>query len=476
MTRGDSVLSDIGEYVTETRHTPVVREVDVLVAGGGIAGCFAAIAAARMGARTLVVDRFGQLGGNMGPGLIAGGTLAYFRSIVGGKPALVKEFLRRVHAARGPHLGNVRKAGAASFVATRMLLDAGAEILLSTHLCDPIVSDGTVQGLFIENKSGRQAILARTVLDASGEADVAARAGAPMLRATDVVSPEIIAAMEQLKPHFPQWSGTELSRFCGLPSFGCGFQVAGIDGARVQEDQDSGARASVDESFQQERVIEGLGTIFFSPSPSQLAARCDPESELVEGSLGASGETAVGKVRTDPGNGDHMSQLELHARLYLYEVVEQLRAAVPGFEQAYVAQVAPYLHCRGGTCIDGEYFVTAVDMLNRSRFADVIFVPALVDDRGRQIGPSCDVPFRSMLPQGLDGLLAIGRSASHRRLLRTRPNCMLYGIAAGTAAAMAARDGATARTVDRPALQQQLLDAGVYLGDQARLAELSLSA
>ena len=92
----NSEINDTHEFVNEQLQTPVAREVDVLVAGGGIAGCFAAITAARMGARTLVVDRFGQLGGNMGPGLIAGGTLVYFGSIVGGKPSLVKEFLKRV--------------------------------------------------------------------------------------------------------------------------------------------------------------------------------------------------------------------------------------------------------------------------------------------------------------------------------------------------------------------------------------------
>ena len=476
MNLGHAAPNSTCEYVTEERKTAVARVVDVLVAGGGIAGCFAAIAAARMGAQTLVIDRFGQLGGNMGPGLIAGGSLEYFGSIIGGKPTLVKEFLKRVAATRGRNSGNVRKAGAASFVATSMLLEAGAEIMLSTYLCDPIVSDGTVQGVFIENKSGRRAILARTVLDASGEADVAARAGAPMFRATDVVSPAILDAMAQLKPRFPKWSGAELSRFCGLPSFGCGYQIAGIDGARAKAFQDSEDSTSVDETFPRERELDGLGTISFSPSPGQVAATCDPGSELLEGRLEARPEMEVGKVKTDPGNGDHMSKLELHARLFLFEVVQRLRGSVPGFERAYLAQVAPYLHCRGGTCIDGEYFVTAIDMLNGSRFDDVIFVPALVDDHGRQIGLSCDVPYRSMLPQRLDGLLAIGRSASHRRLLRTRPNCMVYGIVAGTAAAMAAHDGTTARTVDMPVLQQHLLDGGVHLGDPSRLAELRLSS
>ncbi len=471
-----SKINDTYEYVTEQRRTPVAREVDVLVAGGGIAGCFAAITAAQMGARTMVVDRFGQLGGNMGPGLIAGGTLAYFGSIVGGPPALTKEFLRRVAGLRGHSRGNVHKASAASYVATKMLVDADAEITLSTFLCDPIVSDGTVKGAFIENKSGRQAILSKTVLEASGEADVAARAGAPMFRAPDVVSQDILDAMEKLKPQFPKWSGAELSRFCGLPSLGCGYQVAGIEGARAREFLDSGENDLGADPFQQEREIDGLGVVYFSPSPSQIAAGCGAESKLLQGRLEVKNETEVGKVKIDAGNGDHISKLELHARLYMFEVVEQLRTSVPGFEKAYLAQLGPYLHCRGGTCIDGEHFVTAIDMLNRSRFDDVIFVPALVDDHGRQIGPNCDAPYRSMVPKGLDGLLAIGRSASHRRLLRTRPNAMLYGIAAGAAAAIAAQDDTTARTVDMKTLQRYLLDARVFLGDASRLEALGLTS
>ena len=472
----NSEINDTHEFVNEQLQTPVAREVDVLVAGGGIAGCFAAITAARMGARTLVVDRFGQLGGNMGPGLIAGGTLVYFGSIVGGKPSLVKEFLKRVADLHGRSSRNVRKAGAASYVATKMLLDAGGEILLSTYLCDPIVSDGKVKGLFIENKSGRQAILARTVLDASGEADVSARAGAPMFRATDVVSQEILDAMEKLQPQFPEWSGPEVSRFCGLPSFGCGYQIAGVDGERARKFLDGADIESVGEQFNQERELEGIGTVFFSPSPRNIAAGCEVGTDLLEGRLEAKNEMEVGKIMTDPGNGDHISMLELHVRLYMFEVVEQLRASVPGFESAYLAQVGPYFHCRGGTCIDGEYFVTAIDMLNCSRFDDAIFIAALVDDHGRHIMPNCDVPYRSMLPKELDGILAIGRSASHRRLLRTRPNCMLYGIAAGTAAAMAAQDNTTARTVNMKTLQAHLVDAGIFLGDETRLEELGLSS
>jgi len=451
------------------RESPLAREVDVLVAGGGIAGCFAAIAAARSGARALIIERFGALGGNMGPGLIQGGSLIYFASIAGGAPALTREFWRRMEALRGPNaVSNSREAAAASYAITKMLLEAGGEMMLSARACDPLVEGQAVAGLFVETKSGRRAIRARVVIDATGEADIAARAAAPMFHPGDPVSDEVERAIEKLKPEFSNWSSAEDGRFRGTTNMGCGFQIAGIDWARAVAHEQAGNALPLGpgQNLAYEQVeVKGIGLVSLlavdSRPPKLPKGRFHPpdrSGELLEGRLEVNGPI-------DAGNAEHISALELRSRMFLFETVERLRASVPGFEQAYLLQVAPYLHSRGGTCIDGEYFVSAVDMLNRSRFDDVVFVATLVDDAGAEIGPRCDVPYRAMLPRGMDGLIAVGRSASHRRLLRTRPNAMLFGIAGGAAAAIATQTHTTPKTLDVKVLQRRLLSEGVHLGD-----------
>ena len=223
------------------REIPVIREVDVLIAGGGIAGCFAAITAARSGVRTLLIERFGALGGNMGPGLIQGGSLIYFQSISGGPPNLTREFWGRMEILRGEKVvSNSREASAASYAITKMLLEAGGEVVLSARASDPIVEGKTVTGLLVETKSGRRAIRAKVVIDATGEADLPARAGAPMFHPGEPVSDEIAHAIKKLKPEFPNWGSAEDGRFRGTTNMGCGFQIAGIDWARALAHEQAG--------------------------------------------------------------------------------------------------------------------------------------------------------------------------------------------------------------------------------------------
>ena len=185
--------------VEQEKKVPVAYDVDVAVAGSGVAGCFAAIAAARSGVETLLVDRFAYPGGNMGPGMIAGGSLTggAFKHLNGGFTGIPREFIQR-HVELGggtvpespnlgdlppsPHPGDYAKdSGIVSYTLLKMLEEAGVRCLFSTFIADPIVEDDRVCGLFVENKSGRRAVRAKVVVDATGEADVAMRAGAAMI-------------------------------------------------------------------------------------------------------------------------------------------------------------------------------------------------------------------------------------------------------------------------------------------------------
>lgn len=451
-------------FVTEPeKKIPVVYDVDVVVAGGGVAGIFAAIAAAREGADTVLVERFGYPGGNIGPGMIAGGSLSggNIRHLCGGFAGIPEEFVERHMELGGgcvpdsPNLGDLspsphpsdylKDANIAVHVALEMLEESGVTCLFSTFIADPLLEGDRVGGVFIENKSGRQAAKARVVVDATGEADLAMRAGAPVI--------------------YPQSSYYDIDKH-GPGGAGVCYVVAGIDceryGAYVKEQEALGRTT-------------GLGK---GCKGGFLTARQGPERPgHQDGTYGHDG------VR--------LSKDEIGLRMQIFETVQRWKRDVPGFEDAYLLTISPYYGARGGPCIEGEYTVTTEDLKAGRRFPDVLYlfgarawfgpVGTLRGDdpkreEARVDSPWTDFPYRAMLPKKVDGLLAVGRSASSipDTILRARMMVMHMGQAGGTAAALAVKDGVSPRELTVRRLQEKLLHDGFYLGDDARLQELGL--
>ena len=461
---------------------------DIVVAGAGVAGTFAAVAAARAGAKTRVIERFGMVGGNMGPGYMQGGSLVYFGSIRGGPTDLVREFHGRLAKRRAPmpvpwdnetdieesvgarmmRLGVTawdQEPAIASYVASKMMEEAAVDFILSAYVADPILEDGAIKGVFVETVSGRVAVHAKVVIDATGEAAVAARAGCPMLRPGDARPQETLDAIERMKKDYPHFGGAEMAKLMGTPSMGAYVLVAGVDsdayGAHLQA-EGSPCRADGHDLSRRTETIPGVGAVEFQLNRGKASAP------------GVAGLRLEIKNVPDAGDAEVLSRLEFRARLFCFETVQLMREHTPGCGNAYLVFVSPFLGCRGGTCIDGEYQLTAADMAADRRFDDVIYGSQLVTDDGRPAAHCCDVPYRVLLPRNVDGLLCVGRSASHRRLLRTRPSCMLQGQAAGMAAALSLETAATPKTLDTRELQRRLVEAGFHLGDEARLRELGL--
>jgi ribulose 1,5-bisphosphate synthetase/thiazole synthase len=173
---------------------PVVYDADVVVAGGGLSGMIAAIAAARNGAQTVLIERFESLGGISGPGVNIGGGMQgvgpvkidpredypkiwVYPEIAG----ITRALTQRLDQLKMTYRNYTEQSGAISYVVTKMVQESGVKLLLSTYVADPIMEGETVKGLFVENKSGCRAVKAKVVIDATGEADVARRAGAPVL-------------------------------------------------------------------------------------------------------------------------------------------------------------------------------------------------------------------------------------------------------------------------------------------------------
>ncbi len=484
------------QHVSEPeKRVPVVFEADVVVAGAGVAGTFAAIAAARKGARTVLVDRFGNVGGNIGPGMINNGamvsgqahpSLGFECTVYPGLYGIGKEFLNRYARQGGRSIPPYSEANypndshVASYVAQMMLEESGVQLLLSTQVADPIVDGTTVKGLYVENKSGRQAIPAKVVIDATGEADVARRAGAPILLPKDEYN--------ELDGHSPTGQGGY-------------FVLSGIDWDRHESHARQVKPADEDVEWVNERYDEAVAikhpyiVPFLRQELEKSGYKLIREIDLGMGPLKIRADTilpmrgtncAQGRVRperinrVDAGDGLHISMLEAACRRQIFETVQFWRTYVPGFENCSLLCVAPFLGARGGPSIEGEYVLTMGDCREGKHFDDVIYLygefRALAWTAERGGAKWVDVPYRVLLPKGIDGLMAAGRCASGipDTLLRNRMAVKVMGEACGIAAAMSASKGIAPKELDRKELQETLLDAGFYLGDRHRLKGLGL--
>lgn len=449
------VQPSLGFVREPAKDVPVAYDVDVVVAGGGISGVFAALASAREGARTVLIDRFGYVGGSFGPGMMSQqGPIAEHGDapasgpagdpVKGGLAGLPREFGRE-YFALGPATPErlLADSNKAAYVALKMLKEAGVTLMLSAYVADPIMEGNKVRGVFVENKSGRQAVKAKVIIDATGEADVARRAGTPILQPR--------AETYELDHHSPT-------------GMGIWAVVAGIDPVRFKgtDASEFGAKKDIGDLAQ-----VGCGGL----------VEIGPERHM----RGIKAQLVRPHPRVDAGNAEHISLLEAGVRMYIFEFVQYCRKNVPGCEDAYLLLTAPYLGCRGGPCIEGEYTLTMQDCREGKRFDDVIYrygeprAFRWMNEHGRV--EWTDVPYRVMIPKKTDGLIAVGRSASGipDTLLRNREGVMYMGQAGGTAAAMAAKSGIEPRAIDIKQLQRKLLKAGFHLGDRARLAELGLS-
>jgi len=485
------------------RKIPVAYEVDIVVAGSGISGSIAAIAAARQGAKVLVVDRFGQIGGNIGPGMWGGGTLHLaIRSSAGpededayvtrvGMGGLPEEFHRRVIFARpdaeqitdeirrkleakhynvggyrmggggGPPVpGYVIDSQVCSHVLLEMMDEAGVEALLSAYIADPILDGRKVTGLFVETKSGRLALKAKIVIDATGEADVCARAGASVIN----------------------------QKWCNL---GTWFAIGGVDGEKYTAFRDTHGEADEDD-LQWSRETLSPQTNEADPFPKlhhvlsflrkawqagefqfiRTVGDCRVTLNLHDhkfpGGISGGRTGTVGEIDFSDARG--VTLMEREHREQVYKYARFLRKYVPGFENSYLLLIAPYLNARGGRHLDGVRRVTIEDLRAERTFDDVLFV--YHDDKVKK---RCDVPYRSLVPKAIDGLLAAGR-ASHPYgpNFRARCNVLMNGQAAGVAAALCVADGVEPRDLDVKKLQKALLKLQSPMGEDDRLQELGL--
>jgi 2-polyprenyl-6-methoxyphenol hydroxylase-like FAD-dependent oxidoreductase len=451
-------------------------EWDVIVVGGGMSGSMAAVAAARNGARTLLIERDACLGGTMTNGMV--GPMMTFHSaneqVVVGLAQEVVERLQAMQASPG-HIFDTSgyvptitpyDHEAMKLVLQRMLLESGASVLFHSLVEDVVMQGTSLRGVVVRNKGGLETLSARQVVDASGDGDVAVLAGAPFQqgRASDgLVQPVSLmfkmtgVDLEMLKDYLIEHP--EVARLSprGAKPYASEPLVAVCAFDRVLQE----SIAAGDLPLQREHVL------FFSTNhPSDVIVNMSRVQHV------------------NPVDAWELTRAELESREQIFALTHFLQQHIPGFAHARVTTSGSRIGIRESRRIMGEYVLTAEDVLAGRRFEDGIARSAYPIDihapdaaEAHQDvfvpdGQDYEIPYRCLVPQNVDNLLVAGRciSTTHEAHASTRvsPNCMAFGQAAGTAAAICARQGVTPRQLDVQFLRHTLIEQRANLRREPR--------
>ncbi len=451
--------------MTRSGHEPS----DVLIVGGGNAGCAAAIAAARCGARTTLVERYGFLGGTATAAMV--GPWMTFHSgserIVGG---LAQEIVERL-VARGASPGHIHDAS--DYVPTitpfdpeahkellfEMMRESGVRLLLHAYFLEALTSEGgRVGGARVATVGGIRDLRAAVTIDASADAYVAASAGVELQQGDDCgrVQPaslmfrlshvDLAATAAYLRAN-PAEMRTSLR-----PEERTAATLTAVAGL-YDKWRDAQKRGAV-------HVPRELVSFFSSPYPDEVTVNM----------------TRV--VDIDPLDPDDLTRAEIEARGQVTELLAFFRSDVPGFENARIAATATQIGIRESRRIVGAYTLTREDVLSARTFDDAIARSAYPIDIHNPSGSgttthrlppgaSYEIPYRCLVPEYINGLIVAGRciSTTHEALASARltPTVMTLGQAAGTAAHQALEAGVEPRAIDAPELRRRLAGMGVDL-------------
>jgi hypothetical protein len=424
----------------------VVEEYDVIVAGGGPAGIGAGIAAARHGAKTLIVEQFGCLGGMMTSGLHT--HLCILKTAQGGEDFVVggvpMELCRRGEQRQYGEIAGSNydyEVEAMKRDLDDWALEAGCDLLYHSFASEAAVEDGRIVGLVVQNKSGRSLIGAGRVVDCTGDADVAASAGVP----------------------FEQ--GREADGLCQPVTLMFRVENVGWEALREYLRDDPGCRDMCRKAIEAGDMppfqTQLMGFWYTRFRPSQM------------------GVNFTNLTRVDATSAGDLTRAEIECRRQVAILLEVFRRYLPGCENIYLLDTAQVIGIRESRRIVGEYVLTMDDVLALRKFEDGIargsfFVDihspddtGLFEPRHLPKGGYYDIPYRCLVPLEIDNLLVAGRciSVTHEALGSTRVmfQCMALGEAAGMAAAMSLQQQVTPRELDARVLRRELSEAGALV-------------
>lgn len=430
-----------------SRKLKIRTQVDVLVAGGGPAGVASAVYAARNGAKTLLIERYGIVGGMATIGLMnpwSGEASGGFTGEI-----LSKLGCDYPHHDNDPSNGINRRYDPelAKQVMLETLMESGAQLMLYTSVVDVIKEGNELTGVIIESKAGREVILAKVFIDCTGDGDLAARAGVPFTKGRE--------------------SDGKMQPITLM------FRVGGVH----------------------EKAIEKFGFVEKVMVPAgdlnELAKRAVAEGDL----LFPSGHVLLYKqpvstmvtcnmtncIDADGLEPDDLTKAEIACRIQVPRILAFLRKYVPGYEDCHLIDTASMIGVRETRHIHGEYTLNEKDIMNQTVFEDRVVTKARFnfdvhnisgagEDKTYQYGNSTNfytIPYRCFIPLQIENLLISGRAISGTHMAhsnyRVMVICMAMGQATGTAAALCIRQKVKPRALDVKLLQEKMQSQGVEI-------------
>ncbi len=453
MTSDSRTAHALGTINEPARSIPIIGEYEVVVLGGGPAGIAAALASGRAGRSTVLIERYGFLGG---AGTAAGlSTFCGLHATVHGEHrrvirGVVDELLERLDRMGGlnaPHLSVQSRITAQAYdisaykIATdEMLIASGVKLLFHAYAAAiDMHSADRINAVIVETKAGRGAVRGELFIDASGDGDLAAWAGVPYEVGDgrgNMLYPTTMFRINGVDPH-----------------------KAGDAWVRIPKLMEEAAAKG--RAFPRKAAIvrPQKNPIEWRANLTQIK---NPDGSAVSGL-----------------DADQLSFGEIEGRRQCWDVFEVIREVTPGFENAYIVEIAPQIGIRETRRIRGEYQLTVDNILGCADFADTIGVNGwpveahVAGDVMFRFHPKesrgfNQLPYRMIVPARVDNLFVVGRCASMthegQSSARVSGPCYAMGQAAGAAADLALRAGVTPRALDVQALQRRLEADGVYLG------------
>ena len=466
--------------VTEPAHEiPVRAECDVLIVGGGTAGVCAAIASARNGAKTILVEQLPLPSGTMtNGGIVANSFYSTWteechdpKRVVEG---IAKEIMDRVIAKKGcpggikvdPTQNGYRRpymfiSDPEVYKATicEMLMEAGVKTYVHMFF-SKIIHDktGKPMGIIVESKSGREALLAKCFVDCSGDGDLAVSAGA--------IS----------HPFFQEYNVRPLA------SIGKVFGIANVDFDRfLCFAEEEGILVGLSrernegESFSGKQTLTRISVNFHNGKSTGQYFEGMPMRSVTFFSIHENTidfVNGIGRQNVNIKNIEELSSIEMEMQIFIQQFMEVLQTYIPGFEYAFIKSAANQIGIRASRVVETDYVPSIEEITSGVRYEDEIgnyghsdYMP--VDEKSIMHNQGFyGIPYRMILPKGLDNVFVAGRmvSTTLRSHMSTRNtvSCMIQGQAAGTAAALCVSRGETSRELPYPILREALIKGKVH--------------
>jgi hypothetical protein len=466
----------VEEIEEPSRKIPVMAKTDVLVVGGGPSGLSAALASARENVDTMLVERYGCFGGVITQAMI--GTIAWYRyaktidaggigaeferrakemggsiDILGNvkNPEMIKELENEGLMVNGESTYEVLDTEIFKYVIDVMIQEAGIVPLLHCTVVDVIMDKDRIKGVITESKSGRQAILANRVIDATGDACIAYHAGAPYRK-----NPK------------NELMGVTVNFGCSGVNIGKFLMYIYLNRGRIG---DWGETSGKEE--------DSFSTYLVEPFNKAKEAGEIPGDVTIESYW--TNYTDAGEISSfngihmkdiDPTDVWDLTKAEIEGRKRVMWAINALKKYTPGFKKARLRTIGASLGTRESRKIIGEYNITIHDVKNEARFKDSIGIcPEFIDGYGIVIMPTTgryfQVPYGIIVPQKIENLLVAGRCVAGDKLSHATTRqmccCMVTGQGAGVAAAVSNKDNVTCRQVDISKIQMILRKQNVRI-------------